>query len=70
MSEHSIDLIGEIFWYLLFITPLITFPIVFKLSKGNNIYKIIIGILLALVLSVVFYFISLSILFRSGLGPS
>ncbi|MFC3361909.1 hypothetical protein ACFOG5_01795 [Pedobacter fastidiosus] len=70
MSENLIDSIGNTFWYLMFLTPLLTVPLTFRLSTGSKTYKIIIAIILAVILSTAFYFISMSIILRDGLGPS
>ena len=73
MSESFIDLIGKVFWYLIFLTPIITLPVTFRLNRLKNvdkIYKIIIGITLAFILSFFFYIFSILIIFRNGVEPS
>lgn len=62
------DIIGEICWYMMFVTPLICIPIVWKISTQNIGVKLLIGLLLAFALSVFLFFFSLAILFRNGMG--
>jgi len=70
MSESIIDWIGKVFWYLIFLTPVITLPLAFRLINVDKRYKIIIGIILAFILSFLFYIISMAIIFKNGMGPS
>lgn len=65
-----LDIIGQIIWFLIPFTPAITIPIVWKLLKRKWYYKLLIGLILALILSVIFYIVSISIAFRDGMGPS
>jgi hypothetical protein len=60
------DVIGEICWYMMFVTPLICIPIVWKFSSQTNGVKLLVGLLLAFALSV--FLFSLAILFRNGMG--
>ncbi|MDX1942617.1 MAG: hypothetical protein SFU99_18775 [Saprospiraceae bacterium] len=69
MTEEFKDMIGLILWYAIFMTPLITIPFAWKVFKIRNIYRIMIGLFLAFVLSYFLYFISLAIIFRDGMGP-
>jgi len=69
MTEETTDMIGQIFWFLMFVTPLITFPWVWRFYKVQLIYRIIIGLVLACLLSFLLYLISLAIIFRNGIGP-
>lgn len=62
------DTLGQILWFIMFGTPLITIPIVWKLSKQKKMVKILMGLLLGLVLSFILYHISMSIIFRDGMG--
>ena len=62
------DTLGQILWFLMFGTPLITLPIVWKLSEQKKIVRILIELLAAITLSFFLYLISLSIIFRDGLG--
>jgi hypothetical protein len=63
-----LDLIGQFFWMLMFIMPLVTVLIVWKMSATNKILLVIIGVLVGSFFSVLCYFISLAILFRNGMG--
>jgi hypothetical protein len=65
------DLLGEILWYAMFFTPVITIPLFWRFdSTSNKKMKVINGMLLAFLISLVFLVISLTILFRNGLGPT
>jgi hypothetical protein len=63
-----LDLIGQFFWMLMFIMPLVTVLIILKMSDTNKIILVIIGVLVGSFFSVICYFISLAILFRNGMG--
>ncbi len=63
-----LDLIGQFFWILMFIMPLVTVLIVWKMSATNKILLVIFGVLVGSFFSVLCYFISLAILFRNGMG--
>jgi hypothetical protein len=63
-----LDLIGQFFWILMFIMPLVTVLIIWKMSDTNKILLVIIGLLVGSFFSVLCYFISLAILFRNGMG--
>jgi len=69
MTEETTDMIGQIFWFFMFVTPLITLPWVWRFYKVQLIYRIIIGLVLACLLSFLLYLISLAIIFRNGMGP-
>lgn len=62
------DTLGQILWFLMFATPLLTIPLVWKFSKQKKVVRILIGLALACVLSFVLYFVSLAIIFRDGMG--
>jgi multisubunit Na+/H+ antiporter MnhE subunit len=65
------DIIGQILWFGMFFTPVITIPLAWTYFKGNTkAIKILIGLICAFILSFIFYSISLSILLRDGLGPT
>ena len=64
------DKIGQVFWYSIPFTPLITIPITWKLIKKKWYIRIIVGLLFAFGLSILFYGISLAIIFRDGMGPT
>tara|TARA_Y100001934_G_C12021817_1_gene617168 strand:+ start:459 stop:653 length:195 start_codon:yes stop_codon:yes gene_type:complete len=63
------DILGQILWYAIPLTPLLTIPIVWRLSKQKKIVRILMGLGLACILSFMFYHISLAICFRNGMGP-
>ena len=63
------DVIGEICWYMMFVTPLICIPIVWKISTQNLGVKLLIVLLLSCSLSIFLYFLNLAIIFRDGMGP-
>jgi hypothetical protein len=62
------DIIGGIFLYSVFFTPLITIPLVWKYSKQKTIVKVLFGLFFALILSFSLYAIGFSIILRDGLG--
>ncbi|MES2545862.1 MAG: hypothetical protein V4548_13330 [Bacteroidota bacterium] len=63
------DLIGEMLWFAMFATPLLTIPMAWKLMDTKKKYRIFMGLFFALLLSFFFYHISLAICFRDGMGP-
>ncbi len=63
------DLIGEVLWFLMFATPLLTVPLVLYYSRQKVVIRILLGLLCAFILSYCLYFLSLTILFRNGMGP-
>ena len=66
---NGMDLIGQILWYSMIATPLLTIPLVWKLSKRKYHIRVIIGLALGFLLSAFLYFISLAIIFKDGMGP-
>jgi hypothetical protein len=56
------ETVGKILWILMFLTPLITLPLCWKLLPLNKIVRIVIGLLLAIGLSFILYFVCLAIL--------
>lgn len=62
------DVIGEICWFIMFATPFICIPLVWKFSSQTNGVKLLIGLLLAFALSLFLFICSLVILFRNGMG--
>ena len=66
---QALDVVGQICWVLMFASPLITLPITWRMKHHQKSYRIFLGIALALFFSTMFYFISMSILFRDGMGP-
>jgi len=69
LVEMNMDSLGQILWFSMFITPLLTIPLAWRLLPINKIYRIIAGLLFALMLSFFLYHISLAIIFRDGMGP-
>ncbi len=63
------DTLGQILWYLLFASPIIAIPIALKLSKKVKV-RILLWLSISLVLATLCYFLSISILFRGGMGPT
>ena len=63
------DTLGQILWFAMFATPLLTVPLVWRLLPVKKVYRVIVGLLFALILSFFLYHISLSIIFRDGMGP-
>lgn len=69
IGGNFMELLGQILWFLMFATPLLTVPLVWKYSKYKKVFRIIIGVVLACLLSLLLYFSSLAIIFRDGMGP-
>ncbi len=65
-----LDTVGQILWYSIFLTPILTIPVVWKFSKAKKIYRLLIALLIAVLLSTLFYAISMAIVLRDGLGPT
>lgn len=64
------DMIGEILFFATFFTPVLTLPLAWYFgSKESKQWRLVKGLLWALLLSIIFFTISLGILFRNGLGP-
>ena len=61
-------ILGQILWFVMFTTPLLIVPLVFKYSSYKKAERIIIGLVLAFLLSLLLYFSSLAIIFRDGMG--
>ena len=68
MTEEFIDKAGAVLWIVMFITPLITVPLVWKFFKVRKVYRVIIGLVLACFISFFLYHISMGIALRHGLG--
>ncbi len=62
------DVLGKVLWILMFLTPFITIPIVWKISKRRKLAKLLLSLLFAFILSLVLYFLSIAIIFREGMG--
>ena len=65
-----LDIIGQVFWFGILTTPVISFFIVRKSKTLSIGAKILLGILIAVSLAVVFYAIAMTIILRNGLGPT
>lgn len=63
------DLLGQILWFSMFGTPFFTIPLAWRLMDTRKIFRVIVGLFIALVLSFFLYHISLAVIFRDGLGP-
>lgn len=63
-----LDSIGQIFWFGILFTPIISFFIVRKSKAFSVSMKILSGILITLILAVFFYFVAIAILLRNGLA--
>ena len=70
MSATIIDQIGQALWFAIFITPLISFPIVWRFSNSGKFQKTLMSLALAIVLAALFFTISMAILLRNGLELS
>jgi hypothetical protein len=64
-----LDIIGQVFWFEILTTPIISFFIVRRSNTLSIGAKILSGILITLVLAVFFYGVSMAIILRDGLGP-
>lgn len=69
MTEELKDTIGEIFWFAMFFAPVIAVILVWKYIEIEKFYRIIIGIIIGLFISLICYYVSMGILFRNGMGP-
>lgn len=69
MTEELKDTVGQVIWFAMFASPLLTVPLVWIFFKGRKVYRVIIGFVLAVFLSFFLYHISLAIIFRHGMGP-
>lgn len=63
------DLLGQLLWYAIFITPVLAIPLAWRLMDTRKIYRLLAGLFFAAVLSTFLYLISLAIIFREGMGP-
>lgn len=67
--QGPLDIIGGFLWILMFASPLIVFPFVWRLSRASFLKKCLYTILLSIPLSFACYFLSIAIIFRDGMGP-
>lgn len=70
MSEETTDTLGQILWFAMFATPLITVPLVWRRFKVQKILRVIIGLVFACFISFLLYNISLGLIFRNGFGAT
>jgi hypothetical protein len=67
----ALDIVGNILWYAIFLTPMITIIISLKYGKQQKIVmRMVVGLLYGLAFSVIFFLVSMGIFLRSGLGPA
>lgn len=64
-----LDNVGIACWYLMFASPFIIFPWVWKVVDGSKATKIAVGLFWSAVCFVLLGIVSLAIFFRNGLGP-
>jgi uncharacterized protein YybS (DUF2232 family) len=64
-----LDGIALIIWVLVFLTPFITIPLFWRNTEMRKIYRILLGLSAAVLLSIVLYYICVLIVFRDGMGP-
>lgn len=69
MTEEFTDIVGQTLWYAAFATPLLTIPLVWKFTSVGKVYRVIVGLVVAVPVSVFLYCLSLAIIFRHGMGP-
>ncbi len=62
------DLLGQILWITIFLIPIFTIPFNWKRMETKKIFRIIVGLIFALLLSFLLYNISLAIIFRDGMN--
>ena len=65
-----LDIIAQFFWFGILGTPVIAFFIVRKMEDTKLVGKIVTGIFIALLFSVIFFHIAMGIFLRNGLGPT
>jgi ABC-type thiamin/hydroxymethylpyrimidine transport system permease subunit len=63
-----LDFVGEIFFFGIFFTPMLSFLLVRKVP-ASFISKIVLGLFMTFLLAGIFFVIALNIAFRNGLGP-
>jgi hypothetical protein len=68
MTEELKDTVGQVLWFAMFATPLLTVLLVWRVFKVRKFYRVIVGLILAASISFFLYQISLAKLFRNGMG--
>jgi hypothetical protein len=66
----NLDVIGQALWFGIPLTPLFTIPLIWKWKRASKILRVIVALVIAFLISAFFYTVSISILFRNGMGPS
>jgi hypothetical protein len=69
MANNFLDNLGILLCGSIFIMPFITIPLTWKHSNHRPIFKVLLGLLFAVILSFFLYLIGLAIILRDGLGP-
>ena len=62
------DLLGKFLWFLMFVTPLITMPIAWRRKEFKKGHRVLIGLFLVVLMSILLFILSMNILLRNGLG--
>lgn len=62
------DTLGQILWFTVFVTPFLTIPLAWRLKDISKTLRIIIGLLIAIILSSICYLTSLALIFSNGMG--
>jgi len=70
MNEEFKDIIGQILWFLMFLSPFIGMILCWKFLEIKKLSRIMIGLFLGVIISSILYFVSLAIIFRDGMGPT
>jgi len=68
--DNFLDYTGYFFWVLMFLSPVITIPLTWRIKRLAVAEKVFIIIIASLLLSFIFFSISFSIIFRNGMGPT
>ena len=63
------ELSGQILYYLAFLNPLITIPLVWKFRKGSKVFRIVLCVAISLIVWYLLLSLSVSVAFREGMGP-
>jgi hypothetical protein len=69
MTEKLLDALGALFWWGIFLTPLLVFPLVWRNSTFGWPAKLFLAIGTSAVLVAFFFLISIALVFRNGMGP-
>lgn len=58
--------LAQILMFVMFMTPLLTIPLTWRFFKSNKIWSLILGLLLAAIISFILYRFSFFILYEKG----